>query len=309
MLLDNILLEPGETRRLENALLYCGDWQEGMKQWALECAREFKVPAPKPPLVGYCSWYQRGHAVQVKDLMRAADEMKDYPTPPGGKTVQVDDGWQIKPGNWFPNEKFAADWKSLPDRIRQAGCLPGMYLVPTAMHESNPLVKKHPEWLQRMPNGEFAVHFANWGGKTYFLEMDHPEVKEFMRTLFKRARDEGWGYIKIDFTYGFSTARAAYDRKKTSFESQRDLYALFREAAGPKMLLNACVGEPARYALGLTEVTRGAAIPGRIGRRCAITSSACSCSPPPAGPGGRAIQMCSTCGRKTRASTRRRATC
>ena len=67
------------------------------------------------------------------------------------------------------------------ERAPQLGSLPGTYLVPTALHESNPLVKHHPEWLQRLPNGEFAVHFANWGGKTYFMEIDRPEVKDFMR--------------------------------------------------------------------------------------------------------------------------------
>ena len=256
VLLDNILLEPGETRVLENALLYYGDWQEGMKAWAQECAREFKVPTPKPPMIGYCSYYQRYLNVEVKDLLRAANELKDYPTPPGGKTVQVDDGWMIKPGDWFPNAKFAADWKTLPERIRQTGALPGTYLIPTAVHESNPLVKEHPEWFQRLPNGEFAVHFANWGEKTYFLELDRPEVKAFMRAMVERARDEGWGYIKFDFTYALSTARVAYDRKKTSFETQHDLYALLRKAAGPKMRMNACVGHPARYALGLVDLNR-----------------------------------------------------
>lgn len=256
VLLDNILLDAGETRVLEHVLLHYGNWQEGMNTWARECAREFKVASPKPPIVGYCSWYQKGGRVEVKDLMRAAEELREYPTPPGGKLVQVDDGWQIKPGVWSPNARFAADWAGLPERIRKMGSTPGTYLVPTAIHETHPIVKEHPEWLQHLPSGELAVHFANWGGKTYFLEIDRPEAKDFMRKIFEQTRKEGWEYIKIDFAYGFSTARSAWNRKKTSFESLRDLHALFREAAGPKMLLNACVGEPARYALGLADVTR-----------------------------------------------------
>ena len=43
---------------------------------------------------------------------------------------------------------------------------------------------------------------------------------------------QGWRYLKIDFTYGLVTARKAYDRKKTSFQSLRDLYTLFGKPAG-----------------------------------------------------------------------------
>ena len=86
--------------------------------------------------------------------------------------------------------------------------------------------------------------------------MDKPEAKQFMSSIIKDAKQQGWEYIKIDFTYALSTLREQYNKKKTNFESLKDLYSLFREAAGEKIKLNACIGEPGRYALGKVDVTR-----------------------------------------------------
>ena len=254
--LDGILFEAGENRPLENALVWHGDWQDGLRQWALATARDSAVRPVRPSMAGYCSWYQRGQSVEPADILRAVREFSAWPVPPGGRTIQIDDGWQLHPGDWRPNSKFASAWSGLPGIIRNSGSLPGSYLVPTAVHENAELLRQHPDWAQRLASGEPAVHFANWGGKTYFLEPDRPEVKRYMSSLFTHARNEGWGYIKIDFTYAISTARAAYDRKKTLFQSYRALYETFREGAGRDMLLSACVGEPGRYALGLVDVAR-----------------------------------------------------
>jgi hypothetical protein len=256
VLLDNVLLGSGQQRELESFSLLAGDWQECIQSWAVTCAQEAKVSHPKPPLVGYCSWYQRESQVRPDDVFRAANEFAEWPVPPGGRTIQIDDGWQVKPGIWTPNAKFSAAWASLREHIEQTSSLPGLWIAPTTVHETHPMVRDHPDWLQRLPNGEFAIHFANWGGKTYLLEPDRPDSQKFIAAVIERARQEGWRYLKVDFTYPVSTARLAWDRRKTSFETQRDFYKLVRRAAGPKILLNACVGEPARYALGQVEITR-----------------------------------------------------
>jgi hypothetical protein len=256
VLLDNVVLGPGETRTLESFRLGFGDWQAQVREWAVACAREAPARTPKPPLRGYCSWYQKGPEITPGDLLRAAKEFASWPVPPGGRTVQLDDGWQTRPAEWTPNAKFASVWPELPQRIADTGAIPGLWIAPTTVHHTHPIVKEHPEWLQRLPDGKFAIHFANWGGDTYIFEDDRPDVREFMAASITEARREGWRYLKIDFTYPVSTARVAYDRKKTSFETQRDFYRLMRQTAGEELLLNACVGEPARYALGQVDIAR-----------------------------------------------------
>ena len=254
--LDNILLEPGETRPMDAALIWYGDWQNGVKRWMGACAREFSVPQPTPAPVGYCSWYQRGQTVELADIQRATREYSAWAVPPGGRLIQIDDGYQVMPGNWQPNAKFVDHWRELPAEIARGGSIPGTYLAPMTIHESHPLVRSQPQMLQRLPDGSPPISFANWGGNTYYVDPDHPLARDFMRKFFVDARHEGWKYVKIDFTYPISIARVAYDRKLTSFQSQRRLYQLFREAAGPDLRLNACIGEPGRYVLGLVDAAR-----------------------------------------------------
>ena len=74
ILLDNILLEPGESRELEKAIVWCGDWQTGLDLWARACASEFHAQRSKPPLVGFLSWYQFGDHVTADDMLRANQE-------------------------------------------------------------------------------------------------------------------------------------------------------------------------------------------------------------------------------------------
>lgn len=255
VLMDGVRLDPGETRPLESAILWCGDWQAGLNVWARACAAERRAPAPVSPWAGYCSWHQKQTRITPRDIEAATREFAVWPAPPGGRTIQIDDGFQIQPGNWDPNDRFRPVWPGLARRIAATGSLPGLWLSPTAVHETHPIVHEHPDWLQRLPSGDPAIWLDNWG-RTFFLEPDHPEVRAWIRALLRRFRDEGWRYFKLDFTYVITSARRAHDSKKSRFQTLRDLYALIREAAGPEVRINACIGTPSRYALGYADTAR-----------------------------------------------------
>ena len=266
-LLDKVQLEPGQSRRLETCRISYGDWQDNLRAWAEACARSANVPKPNPsPLVGYCSWYQFGPEITAGQFERAIAEIATLPRPPGGRVVQLDDGFEQMPANWQPNERFSADWATLPARIVKTGSIPGLWIAPTTVHGTHPILTEHPDWLQRLPTGERAISFMNWADynyaqtpderKTYYLEPDQPDVQRVVSQIFTDLKQQGWRYLKIDFTYPVSTARVAYDRHKTSFETQRDLYARIRQASGPDLLLNACIGDLGRYALGSVQIAR-----------------------------------------------------
>ena len=254
VLLDNIVLDPGEMRVLESVMAWYGDWQEGLKQWARSCANTAGVKELNPPLLGYCSWYQNYTGITADDILRATNEFKAWQVRAGGRTIQIDDGFQIAPGNWLPNDRFASIWKELPGLIAETGSIPGIWLAPTMVHESHPMVSEHPDWVQRV-DGEPAIYFSNWG-KTYALESDHPEVQRYMAELLRQYADDGWEYFKVDFCYPVSTARKAWDRKKTSFQTLRELFELMRSSIGSEALLSACIGVPGRYALGSADFAR-----------------------------------------------------
>jgi len=266
VLLDNVILEPDSARILEKFIVYAGDWQATMSYWVKLTAKEFNVKPQIKSLVGYCSWYQKYNGVSPGDILKANDEFAQLPIPLGGRTIQIDDGFQVMPGDWGPNKRFEKEWKDIPKKIAEKGSIPGLWLAPTAIYDIHPIVKSHPEMLQHLPNGDNAVSFSNWawsvdakgnkGNKTYFLEMDRPDSKAFIANIMKNAVNEGWRYFKVNFTYGLSTARVAYNKKKTQFESLKDLYALLRQSTGSDILINACVGYTERYPLGNVDILR-----------------------------------------------------
>jgi hypothetical protein len=267
--LEGVRVQPGQTRPLERLRLRFGDWQEGIRGWTRDCALEMGTrPVPHPP-AGYCSWYQCWDGVTEDDILAAAEQFFQEPVPPGGRLVQLDDGFQKMPGDWRPNERFEKHWGELPAAIAAGGSVPGLWLAPALMHEIHPTVQEHPDWVQRTPDGAPATSWANWGwvtdpertlrkdqaSRTYFLDVDHPDVQAFMRDIIDDAVRQGWTYLKLDFTNRIASGRVK-TANRTSFESYRELYRLFREAAGAGVTINACIGCPGRFALGFADAAR-----------------------------------------------------
>jgi hypothetical protein len=262
-LLDGIIMAPGALRELDHLLIHAGDRTVGLERWARACA-DVLGSRVAPPLAGWCSWYQHWSGVTAEQVLAATDGFAAWPVPRGGRTIQIDDGFQVMPGDWGPNERFRAQWSGLPARIAASGSVPGLWLAPTAIFHRHPVVTEHPDWLQRLPDGQPAVSFSNWGycdgpganAPTYFLDPDHPGARAFMAGIIRDAVAAGWRYLKLDFTYALSTARLAHDRSRTAMETMRGLYELFREAAGQDAIICACIGTMGRYATGLVDTAR-----------------------------------------------------
>jgi hypothetical protein len=263
VLLDAIRLDPADARTLERAILSFGDPQDELRHWAVTCGEVLGPVRVRPPLVGYCSWYQQGQGVQPSDLRRALRGFTPFPAPPGGRTIQVDDGYQVCPGDWTGRGEWRTALSTFPAELSGAGFIPGLWIAPTAIHASHPIVKEHPDWLQRDASNQFCIRFHNWrqfngrtNAETYFLEPDHPEARRFIADTLRRLRTHGWRYFKIDFAYTVSSDRVKYDPRKTTYESLRDQWRLFREALGEEALINSCNGGIWRYTLGAVDISR-----------------------------------------------------
>ena len=264
VVLDAVLLKPSESRRLEEAVVSFGDPQDEMRNWILACRDALGPARVRPPLVGYCSWYQLGQGVKPADIRKAIDEFAAFPAPPGGRTIQIDDGFQVMPGDWSGRGEWKTALPKMAAEIEAKGFIPGLWVAPTAIHASHSIVREHPEWLQRDASGKPCMRFSNWknfgpknqDGGTYFLEPDHPQAREFIRTTLRNLRAQGWRYIKIDFAYTVCDNRVKYDRSQTTFQSLRSQWQLFREALGEDAEINACIGGMWRYTIGVVDVQR-----------------------------------------------------
>ena len=262
-LLNGVSMAPGAVRELDHLLIHAGDRTLGLERWARACA-DCLGSRVAHPLAGWCSWYLHWHNVTAEHVLAAADGFAGWPVPRGGRTFQIDDGFQVMPGEWGPNERCCAVWSELPKRIAASGAIRGLWLAPTTIFHRHPVVTEHPEWLQRLPDERPAVSFSNWGwcdgpgvhAQTYFLDPDHPGARAFMAAIIREDIAAGWRYLKLDFTCALSTVRVAHDRSRTAMETMRRRYELFREAAGQDTIICACIGTMGRYACGLADTAR-----------------------------------------------------
>ncbi len=263
VLLDGIRLAPGATRELESAVVSYGDPQDELRHWIGTCRKVLGPARVKPPVVGYCSWYQKGQGVLPADIRRAMASFEPYAKPPGGRLIQIDDGYQVTPGDWSGRGEWKEALDKMPAEIKAKDFIAGIWIAPTAIQATHPIVKEHPEWLQRDAKGEFCIRFRNWrkfegqtDAGTYFLEPDHPGAREFILKTLRDLRAKGWDYFKIDFAYTVSSDRVKYDPTKTTCESLHDQWRLFREGLGEDAIINSCNGGMWRYTIGTVDVSR-----------------------------------------------------
>lgn len=85
------------------------------------------------------------------------------------------------------------------------------------------------------------------------MNADHPETKKFLFKIISDARERGLGYIKIDFN---GIGSVFVDPGKTRMQVFRELYALYREAAGEEMYILSCLGSPTRGVVGFIDAAR-----------------------------------------------------
>lgn len=149
-----------------------------------------------PPRV-WCSWYSLYTAIDEPILNRTFDELGDLPF----DVLQVDDGWQVKIGDWEPNTKFPSGMKALANRIKSTGRRAGLWLAPLIAARSSTLLKDHPDWFLHDDKGKLVSAGFNWGEHLYALDTTHPQVSAWLAGLMKQVIEWGFDYLKLDFLY------------------------------------------------------------------------------------------------------------
>lgn len=259
----DVVVDPGETRCSEAVLFLARPYAEAAAAYFRWLADRLGHRTHRGPLVGWCSWYDRGpvitaeHSIQV---IRAVASRRDrLPM----QAIEIDDGFQRQVGDWECNDTFPEGWQPVVEAIRDAKAIPGIWLAPLAVHEKvggpnytcekeGRLLDLHPDWFQRNAQGELNGSANNWGPKAYWLDPTHPGVQTFIRRVLRRAMQEGFRYFKIDFN---TVGGRLHNPKKTHLQALRDLYRLYREEVGEESFLLAC-SELTRATVGLADASR-----------------------------------------------------
>jgi alpha-galactosidase len=167
----------------------------------------------KTTVCGWESWYNHYSRIDEELVLKNLEALDGndnfvnrYCVSRGKPTVvQVDDGWEIAVGDWdFNRERFPGGMKSVADRIRGKGFLPGIWIAPFVVTKITRIFHERPDWLLRDEKGRPLVVGWNpaWGGDFHALDLSRRDVREYLYAIFDRMVNE-WGYrfLKLDFLY------------------------------------------------------------------------------------------------------------
>ncbi|HEX3269861.1 MAG TPA: glycoside hydrolase family 36 protein [Ktedonobacterales bacterium] len=257
VLLDDVVIAPGETLELPPLLLALGPQADLLTMYAEAVGREQHARRPAKTLSGWCSWYYyftKPSQVAIEENLAALQQSQEsVPL----DVVQIDDGYQTAVGDWTSlNERFPDGMAHLAKRIRAAGYRPGLWLAPFTVAANSQLAHVHPDWLVRAPSGKPVFAGKNWGSELYGLDTSHPGAQEWLRDLFSTVtREWGFDYLKLDFLASGAVHGRRYDARVTRARALRDGLALIRKTVGDDAFILGC-GCPLLGAVGLVDAMR-----------------------------------------------------
>lgn len=212
------------------------------------------LPAKKriDRLTGYTSWYNYFQKIDeniilrdLKGLSRARESVNIF---------QIDDGYEPFVGDWldYNGRDFPNGMKTIADAVHREGYLAGIWLAPfNVQRGKSRILKEHPDWLIRNPDGKPQLGCVAWGG-AYTLDIYNPEVREHLKNVFDTVLND-WGYdmVKLDFLYSQCiTPRRGKSRGTIMCEAMEFL----RECCGDKLILGC--GVPLGAAFGYVDACR-----------------------------------------------------
>ncbi|MDK2886424.1 MAG: alpha-galactosidase [Thermosipho sp. (in: thermotogales)] len=200
--------------------------------------------------VGWSSWYYYFEKLTWEDILKNLELSRKYPF----EVFQIDDSWQKDIGDWEPKEKFP-HFSEMAQTIRKHGLKPGIWLAPFSVSETSSIFKKHKDWLVKDKNNEPLFAYENWNKKIYALDLTHPEVKQFLKELFKNIKNAGFEYFKIDFLFAGAIPGKRFNENITPIQAYREGLNIIRKAVGEDSFILGC-GAPLLPSVGFVDGMR-----------------------------------------------------
>lgn len=200
---------------------------------------------------GWTSWYNYYQNISQDIILENLEYMEKEKS--HIQMVQIDDGYQTAVGDWLSTDpvKFPKGMKYMADQIRKSGFRTGIWLAPFVCETNSKIYREKPDWLLRDQKGRPVPAGCNWSG-FYALDFYHPEVREYIRTVFNTILDD-WGYdmVKLDFLYAVCMQPG---EGRTRGQIMTEAMEFLRDCVGDKLILGC--GVPLGPAFGLVDYCR-----------------------------------------------------
>ena len=198
----------------------------------------------------WSSWYSYFEDVDEDLVARTVDDLAGY----GFDVVQLDDGWERAVGDWTANARFPSGMAATADRIAAAGFRPGLWLAPLIASPHSAFARDRPELLVQDADGRPLVAGTNWGVGYHALDTTRPEVLEHLGEVVRRAVDDGFTYVKLDFLYA-GAVRGHRSRDLPREQVYREAVQHIRRVVGDEVYLLGC-GVPMLPSAGVFDGVR-----------------------------------------------------
>ena len=246
-------IAPGATVRTSPLLILGRGPGEALLERYRKVFASRNPRAKRPPVTGWNSWDYYLGAVRREDMdENAAACRKTF-----GDRVQyivIDEGWEKQWGVWEAGWKFTEGLTDFCRHVRDAGFAPGVWTAPLTVNRYTPLYRLHPDWFVSDARGQVYWEQLSYG-QMATLDVTHPQVQEHLRCLYRRLRDDGFEYFKIDFAHMILKGETFHDPQVGRAELLRILFRLIRESIGDDAYLLAC-GSPAESVTGIVDAIR-----------------------------------------------------
>jgi hypothetical protein len=106
--------------------------------------------------------------------------------------------WRRADGDWRADpDRYSRGLRALAEVVHDARLHAGVEVAPFGTHRTSDLVRDHPTWLLRAPNGD-PVPVESASGDFFALDPTNPEVREWLRALGRQLAEWGFDAVRVD---------------------------------------------------------------------------------------------------------------
>ena len=191
---------------------------------------------PMPKLIGWNTWDYYLKRVTAEDIFENIAVLQKMPFADQLRYIVIDDGWQKSWGDWIENEKFSCGLKTVADRIRAAGFIPGLWMAPVTVQEDSTIFATCNDWLCRDQTGDLLRILDHF----YYIDPTHPDARKFILENYRYQYEAGFRLFKMDYIYGLLRVKRFYDKNAAPYGVISRLVADIQSCTGPDAVILGC---------------------------------------------------------------------
>jgi len=193
------------------------------------------------PVQGWNSWDYYHNSVSEEKIIQNMEAINEESALSSQiNTIVVDLGWEVRFGEWEADLNFPMGMEKLAEKIKQMGFRPGLWFAPIIIDPQCNQLHEDYRFVAQNQHGYPDLAFDCCGTVGYILDVTSRKGEDFLYSLFKRYREMGYTYFKLDFLRHLVFANQFSRKDLSSLEIMRTAIRIIREAVGEDSFILGC---------------------------------------------------------------------